>query len=74
MPSMEIGFIKETIIHNGELCNYFLHRFNQSIEPCIEQPLQLSERAAIYQEITIALNTLNHTLGALKNNLENLPG
>ena len=65
--------IADTIFLNRETSNFFIHRFNQEIQCVNTCPIVMSKKAAIYQEVTIALTTLNYNLERFKTELENLP-
>lgn len=65
--------IDNAIALNKETSSFFLHRFNQEIQCVNTGPIVMSKQAAIYEEITIALTTMNYKLELLKQELENLP-
>ncbi len=72
MKNLELNSIDETIAVNRELADYFIFAFNQELDGVILAPV--SERAAVYQDITVCLATCNATLGALRIQLEKLQG
>jgi hypothetical protein len=69
----ELFAIEETIEINRDLCNYFTKKFNDCVPPLITTPIEISQRAKVYQDITTEAVAFATRLEMLKAQLENLP-